>query len=302
MTTAPPSRFDKKCGNSGIPDSAKCTKQTSNTDPTQVQAKPRKRSSTTRPTQQTFAEKALMLGGTIGMGIGGASWVAGLGTQIGLAGAGAGKGKDRYLRKQRELANSYSAGIVRSVGGAIGSVGTALVGASMHMQGTRTRNSNLAQSGQRLMVSGALGATISGLSAKDFNDKRLKTVEESRQYTARIRRARAGTRAARKQAEAYKRWAEQARSRYANRGGTGRANTAVPDPYKDLGVSETASTSEIRAAWKKKMREAHPDQGGNAELAKRYNAAMAEIRRRRGDRADVYAYGFAVDFKNLEVG
>lgn len=83
------------------------------------------------------------------------------------------------------------------------------------------------------------------------------------------------------------------------RKGTAR-NSAIKDPFKDLGVAETASNADIKKAWLKAMRTSHPDVGGDPEVAKRTNAAYQEIRRRRGladsnldsDLTSVWAYGF----------
>lgn len=63
---------------------------------------------------------------------------------------------------------------------------------------------------------------------------------------------------------------------------------ALPSPVRTaplywawlLGVAEDASDQEIDAAWREKMRTAHPDRGGSAEEAQRLNAARAEGKRR----------------------
>lgn len=36
-------------------------------------------------------------------------------------------------------------------------------------------------------------------------------------------------------------------------------------PFEVLQISETASDFEIRSAWRRRVREAHPDQGGSVE-------------------------------------
>lgn len=43
-----------------------------------------------------------------------------------------------------------------------------------------------------------------------------------------------------------------------------------------LGVDRHADISEIRAAWREKMKETHPDRGGKAELAARLNEAWVK--------------------------
>ena len=47
-----------------------------------------------------------------------------------------------------------------------------------------------------------------------------------------------------------------------------------------LGVSASATASEINAAWKRLMARAHPDQGGTQGLAARINAARDHLLKR----------------------
>lgn len=49
-----------------------------------------------------------------------------------------------------------------------------------------------------------------------------------------------------------------------------------------LGVGPSASEAEIRAAWKRAMARAHPDQGGTEGLAIRVNAARDRLLRKTG--------------------
>ena len=49
-----------------------------------------------------------------------------------------------------------------------------------------------------------------------------------------------------------------------------------------LGVRAGANEAEIRAAWKRAMARAHPDQGGTEGLATRVNAARDRLLKRRG--------------------
>ncbi len=81
---------------------------------------------------------------------------------------------------------------------------------------------------------------------------------------------------------------EQARA-----GAAGRVEPAGPDPYAVLGVSRNASTEEIRATWRRLMRENHPDTLAARgvpphfiEAATRrvseFNAAWNRIKRERG--------------------
>jgi DnaJ like chaperone protein len=67
------------------------------------------------------------------------------------------------------------------------------------------------------------------------------------------------------------------------RSGTTRAmpSSTEPDPYATLGVPRTASSDAIRAAWKRLMRENHPDslasQGAAPSLIERASAKVATI-------------------------
>lgn len=77
------------------------------------------------------------------------------------------------------------------------------------------------------------------------------------------------------------------------RGGVPRAAADGPDPYTVLGVSRSADLEEIRAAWKRLMRENHPDSlaargvpeefiaRANEKVA-RINAAWDRVKRERG--------------------
>jgi DnaJ like chaperone protein len=77
------------------------------------------------------------------------------------------------------------------------------------------------------------------------------------------------------------------------RSGQHRAGNAGEDPYQILGVSRNAANDDIRAAWKKLMRENHPDslasRGVPAEFVQaatdkvaRINAAWDRVKRERG--------------------
>jgi DnaJ like chaperone protein len=65
------------------------------------------------------------------------------------------------------------------------------------------------------------------------------------------------------------------------RGGTPQNNRAEPDAYAALGLSRDASDSEIRATWKRLMREHHPDhlaaRGADGDLLKRATDKVARI-------------------------
>lgn len=67
-----------------------------------------------------------------------------------------------------------------------------------------------------------------------------------------------------------------------------RGFVALPQPkrpHEVLGCSADASESEIRAAWKRRISQAHPDQGGSDQAAGEVNAARdAMIRALRSER------------------
>lgn len=76
-------------------------------------------------------------------------------------------------------------------------------------------------------------------------------------------------------------------------------NKAVANPFKDLGISESASDADIKKKWLQLMRENHPDVGGDPRKAQQINAAYQEIMRRRGKLDSIYADGFNIDLEAL---
>lgn len=64
-------------------------------------------------------------------------------------------------------------------------------------------------------------------------------------------------------------------------GGAARAATDEPDPYAVLGMAREASTEELHAAWRRLMRENHPDalaaRGVSEEFIARATARVARI-------------------------
>lgn len=64
--------------------------------------------------------------------------------------------------------------------------------------------------------------------------------------------------------------------------GGGSGYDASLDPYKILGVDQSATREEIDKAFKKKAWSAHPDHGGSNEDMIRVNASYEAIRQFRG--------------------
>jgi hypothetical protein len=54
------------------------------------------------------------------------------------------------------------------------------------------------------------------------------------------------------------------------------------DPYEVLGVREDSPWEVVEAAYRARMKTAHPDTGGSAEAMKEVQAAMEQLRRQRG--------------------
>jgi len=71
------------------------------------------------------------------------------------------------------------------------------------------------------------------------------------------------------------------------------------DPFRELGVSASASAADLKKAWKAKMMQHHPDRGGDPETAKRINAAYQAILRSKGIKDSIYADGFNIDWEAI---
>jgi DnaJ-domain-containing protein 1 len=99
------------------------------------------------------------------------------------------------------------------------------------------------------------------------------------------------------------RYTQERRGTY---GGTGGAGGARPprrgyqaDPFRELGVSSSASAADLKKAWKAKMMQHHPDRGGDPETAKKINEAYQAILRAKGIKDSIYADGFDIDWEAI---
>jgi hypothetical protein len=99
------------------------------------------------------------------------------------------------------------------------------------------------------------------------------------------------------------RYTQERRGTY---GGTGGAGGARPprggyqgDPFRELGVSSSASAADLKKAWKAKLWQHHPDRGGDPETAKKINEAYQVILRAKGIKDSIYADGFDIDWDSI---
>lgn len=77
---------------------------------------------------------------------------------------------------------------------------------------------------------------------------------------------------------------------------TNKSNYTGKDPFKDLGLSSSASASEVKAAYRRMAAQHHPDRGGDPKAFLRTKTAYEEILRRQGrgkaTRDSMWANGF----------
>jgi DnaJ like chaperone protein len=126
-----------------------------------------------------------------------------------------------------------------------------------------------------------------GAKANKFN-------READDFAARVRNNRAAGASGSSAGSAGYRGAQGGARRPPRRGYQG-------DPFKDLGVSPSASAADLKKAWKRQMMQHHPDRGGNPETAKKINSAYQAILKSRGIKDSIYADGFDIDWAAIAI-
>lgn len=278
MTLTPTTiRLDLKCGRGSVSQGEKCTKGTA----TKTARTPKK---------ANLAEKGLMALGAAGT--------------VGSLLYAAKHGRGNSVSRER------AANAMAIAGGSL-----ALAGTGIGLYGTRTQNLQAQQlGGLTAFLGGSVATTgLTEASLEREHRKRMETVKNVKFETPKWN---FDPDEFRRQQQDFNREYYQRYGRYQNRAGSSnnqetrtgtgtgrrtRPNAAVPNPFQDLGVSEKASDTEIKNAWKKLMRQNHPDIGGDPEKAKRYNAAYQEILRRRGKSDSIYADGFKIDWSSIQI-
>jgi len=208
MTLTPATlRWDKKCGASGIPEGAKCTKGTTGLSP-----------STPAPSNSPGQKKSPNVLGMIGTG-----W------QVGSSLVNAAN----YLDYYHKSGGAPSFGIAAA--GHLASGALAGLGFAEHAKGNGLAGG--------LYSLGSHGVSVGSVYA----------------------------------ANAYAKHAQREREKQ------NRAGYKGSDPFKDLGVDQSATLEQLRKAYLKRAASAHPDRGGSAEEMARVNAAYQEAKLRLGN-------------------
>lgn len=274
----------KPCGNSWIGKNENCTKRSTKFNPAGLSKK----------NKELYQRVSTMEKIGIGAGVvalGATALTAGRMRRLGKASQVPGKTpKEARAKINTVFKEGEGMNTALGVAGAAGAAaGFGLLGASrkemFENKGKMSASSAAKFAAGAVLSYAGTGVAMGSLKLRRaLREKKVEMHQEVNKYERAYNQA---------QAEA-KRRAEEARRRAKAEGGQGWSrqrtspNKAVVNPYRDLGVSETATEREITAAWKKLMRKHHPDMGGDPEKAKQVNAAYTEIMRRMGrvDRLD----------------
>lgn len=271
-------RLDLKCGKGSISKGEKCTKGPA--------------TAATRSGKKTkdpgLLNKALVLGGTAAVigGIGYGAYKYNRGMQISKESPGPRATPEEQIAQGRRAFKEVRAlPLAAKVVGA----GITAAGVGIAKYGVENQNAAAIVGGGYLTALGATTFIQSGAMKTQLQAGETEFELKGEQYKQQYYAAR----------EAAKRRQKEAGNYYTNSRTS--ANKAVPNPFKDLGVKETASDAEIKSAWLRLMRQNHPDAGGDPRKATQINAAYQEILRRRGRKDSIWADGFSIDWDLIAV-
>jgi hypothetical protein len=210
--------------------------------------------------------------------------------------------KERFLKKAGTIGALGSLGYT-AVSLARGKSGQALGGLSAFMASSSAYSAGEAmgyeRKGQKAKarlaraqagIAAGYGLGIAGMGV--FQAKVNKFNKEADDFAARVKR---------------ERYTQERRGTYGGTGGAGAQGGArrpprrgyQGDPFRELGVSSSASAADLKKAWKAKMMQHHPDRGGDPETAKKINEAYQAILRAKGIKDSVYADGFDIDWDSI---
>ena len=210
--------------------------------------------------------------------------------------------KERFLKKAGTIGALGSLGYT-AVSLARGKSGQALGGLSAFMASSSAYSAGEAmgyeRKGQKAKaklarfqagIAAGYGLGIAGMGV--FQAKANKFNKEADAFAARVKR---------------ERYTQERRGTYGGTGGAGAQGGArrpprrgyQGDPFRELGVSSSASAADLKKAWKAKMMQHHPDRGGDPETAKKINEAYQAILRAKGIKDSIYADGFDIDWDSI---
>lgn len=279
MTLSPRSvRQDLKCGKGAISKGEKCSKGPA------VAAS----HSSKKTKEPGLLNKALVLGGTAAVigGIGYGAYKYNRAMQIAKEKPGPRATPEEQIAVGRRAFKEVRA---VPVAAKIVGAGIAAAGVGIAKYGLENKNAAAIVGGGYLTALGASTFAQSEVMRSQMQSGEAEFELKAEQYKQQYYSAR----------EAAKQRQKQAGNYHTNSSTS--PNKAVPNPFKDLGVKETASDAEIKRAWLRLMRENHPDAGGDPRKATQINAAYQEILRRRGRKDSIWADGFTIDWDLIAV-
>jgi hypothetical protein len=207
--------------------------------------------------------------------------------------------KERFLKKAGTIGALGSLGYT-AVSLARGKSGQALGGLSAFMASSSAYSAGEAmgyeRKGQKAKaklarfqagIAAGYGLGIAGMGV--FQAKANKFNKEADDFAARVKR---------------ERYTQERRGTYGGTGGAGAQGGArrpprrgyQGDPFRELGVSPSASAADLKKA---KLKQHHPDVGGDPETAKKINEAYQAILRAKGIKDSIYADGFDIDWDSI---